>query len=222
MRKVSTRLPVIAGMIGLLGMTACSTGMEASRPVPVDLSQFHPGVSRFNVVSVVGAPKGSIDDTAGPCDIYSLYTTGLGGFGKGVVTGSEVITDVATLGLAEIIWTPVQASTRPRQHTVMFCYDHNEHLLSLLSRDPAANNAGKFRQTPEMVVPANSTTNAPATPTQATTAANHAPVTQPAATVSPQQASGGTVGDLSKELPADANAQAGAPPVKSSATTPGA
>src|SRR6201998_2522735 len=140
MRKVSVKLPVIASMIGLLGMTACSAGMEASRPVPVDLSQFHAGDSRFNVVSGVGGAKGTIDDIAGPCDIYSLYTTGLGGFGKGVVTGSEVITDVATLGLAEIIWTPVQASTRPRQHTVTFCYDRNERLLSMLSRDPAANN----------------------------------------------------------------------------------
>lgn len=89
MRKVSVKLPVIASMIGLLGMTACSTGMEANRPVPVDLSQFHAGDSRFNVVSVVGAPEGSMNDTAGPCDIYSLYTTGLGGFGKGVITGAK-------------------------------------------------------------------------------------------------------------------------------------
>ena len=42
---------------------------------------------------------------------------------QGHVTGGEVLTDVATLGLAEIIWTPIQAGPRPTQHTVLFCYD---------------------------------------------------------------------------------------------------
>jgi len=116
----------------LLG--ACSAGMEAHRPVPVNLSQFKPGESRLDVVSVVGAPEGQITQPAGPCDVYGLYTTGVGGFGKGVITAGEVLTDVATLGVAEIIWTPVQAGTQPKKHTVLFCYDHNEKLIGMTNK----------------------------------------------------------------------------------------
>lgn len=125
-------------VLALLAVSACSAGMEESRPVPVDLSKAKPGESRLDVVSTFGAPSGQIATTGGMCDIYSLYTSGLGGFGKGVVTGGEVITDVATLGLAEIIWTPVQAGTRPTQHTVLFCYDKNQTLVSITNKNPAA------------------------------------------------------------------------------------
>jgi len=108
--------------------------MEAHRPVPVNLAQFKPGERRVDVVSVVGAPEGQITQPAGPCDIYGLYTTGAGAFGKGVVTAGEVLTDVATLGLAEVIWTPVQAGTQPKKHTVLFCYDKKEQLIGMTNK----------------------------------------------------------------------------------------
>ena len=116
--KICTILPALA----LAGLSACSVGMEASRPTPVDISQFKAGAQRLDVVSKLGAPEGNITVSTGPCDIYQLYTTGLGGFGKGVVTGTEVLTDIGTLGLAEIIWSPAQAMTRPEKRTVLFCY----------------------------------------------------------------------------------------------------
>ena len=199
MRKAFAKFSAAAGMLGFLGMSACSTSMEANRPVPVNLAQFHPGDSRFNVVSVAGAPEGSINDTAGPCDIYQLYTTGMGGFGKGMLTAGETITDIGTLGLAEIIWTPVQAGTRPRQHTVMFCYDHNEHLISVLNRDPSKNNSSKFAATPEVV----EQSSAPAASNAPAVASATQPSATPTATAaSPVQASSAQAGDLSKELPA--------------------
>jgi hypothetical protein len=123
-------------VLAILALSACSTGMEESRPVPVDLSKAKPGESRLNVVSTFGAPSGQISTSTGSCDIYSMYTSGLGGFGKGVVTGGEVLTDVATLGLAEVIWTPVQSATRPAKHTVLFCYNKNDQLVSVSNKNP--------------------------------------------------------------------------------------
>lgn len=206
MRQLFVKLPAAVGVVGFLSMTACSTGMEANRPVPVDLSQFHPGDSRFNVVSVAGAPEGSITDTSGPCDVYKLYTTGLGGFGKGVITAGETITDIGTLGLAEIIWTPVQAGTKPHEHTVMFCYDKNDRLLSVLSRDPSKDNSDKFSKTPETTV---STAVAVAPPVSVAPAL--APVTGAA-----NPAVGTQVGDLSNEV----QSPAGAPTVAQSVGQP--
>jgi hypothetical protein len=133
-------VPTIA--LALLSLASCSEGMEERRPVPVNLSQFHPGEQRLDVVSVVGTPAGTI--SAGPtmaagstCDAYQLYTTGLGGFGKGVVTAGEALTDVATLGIAEIFWTPIQSGTQPVSHTVLFCYDKSQKLVSVTSKKAA-------------------------------------------------------------------------------------
>ena len=115
------RIKIAMLSAGLLGLTSCSIGMEASRPVPVNLSQFKPGESRLDVVSTVGAPAGQITVSTGPCDVYQMYTTGLGGFGKGVITAGEVLTDLPTLGLAEILWSPAQGATRPVKHAVLVC-----------------------------------------------------------------------------------------------------
>jgi hypothetical protein len=123
-------------VLAILALSACSAGMEESRPVPVDLSKAKPGESRLDVVSTFGAPAGQISTSTGSCDIYSMYTTGLGSFGKGVVTGGEVLSDVATLGLAEVIWTPVQSATRPTKHTVLFCYDKKDRLVSISNKNP--------------------------------------------------------------------------------------
>jgi hypothetical protein len=118
-------------ILALAGLSACSVGMEANRPTPVDIGQFQAGAQRLNIVSKLGAPEGGITVSTGPCDIYQLYTTGLGGFGKGVVTGTEVLTDIGTLGLAEVIWSPAQAMTKPDKRTVLFCYDKADKLVSV-------------------------------------------------------------------------------------------
>lgn len=139
MLKIKTSLPFVAA--SLLLLASCSEGMEERRPVPVDLSQFHPGENRLDVVSVVGAPAGTVSGgvemTPGSsCDAYQLYTSGLGGFGKGMVTAGEALTDLATLGIAEIFWTPIQSGTQPSPHTVLFCYDKNDKLVSLTNKKP--------------------------------------------------------------------------------------
>jgi hypothetical protein len=110
-------------VLGCIIAAGCSPVMEATRPDPVDLSQFVPGEKRINVVAEIGAPVASAPDGANSCDVYKLYTRGPGSAGKGAIAAGEVVGDVLTLGLSEVLFTPVEAATRNSKHTVLFCYD---------------------------------------------------------------------------------------------------
>lgn len=110
--------------------------MEATRPTPVDTSQFAVGESRVQVVEAIGAPTANVKNGDQSCDVYKLYTRGPGGVGKGVIAAGEGAADVVTLGLAEVLFTPLEAGTRNAQHTVTFCYDKDEKLASFNDAPP--------------------------------------------------------------------------------------
>src|SRR5262249_7337074 len=129
MKRVATIL-TLAGTL-MLAATACSPVMEATRPTPVDISQFVVGESRVQVIGVVGSPTAQVKDGDHSCDVYNLYTHGPGGVEKGAIAAGEAVADVFTLGLTEVIFTPVEAGTRNSKHTVTFCYDESGKLLSL-------------------------------------------------------------------------------------------
>ena len=118
----------------LLLLAACSSGMPA--PEPVLLSQFNQNTDRFGVVSTVGKAEGTIQKNGRSCDIYKIYTTGLTAGGRAAMKAGEVVTSVATLGLAQVIWAPVKAGTRPQLHTVLFCFGSNDKLVDIYDKDP--------------------------------------------------------------------------------------
>jgi hypothetical protein len=105
--------------------------MEATRPDPVDINQFAVGENRMAVIQSIGSPVGNVKNGGDNCDVYKLYTKGPGDIGKGAIAATEVVADVFTLGLAEIITTPVEAATRNSQHTVTFCYDADNKIASI-------------------------------------------------------------------------------------------
>lgn len=128
-----------AGLLALcldLFFCGCSPVMEATRPTPVDTSQFAVGESRVQVVEAIGAPTASVKNGDQSCDVYKLYTRGPGGVGKGVIAAGEGAADVVTLGLAEVLFTPLEAGTRNAKHTVTFCYDKGGKLVSLNDAPP--------------------------------------------------------------------------------------
>jgi len=97
--------------------------MEATRPTPVDLSKFEPGQSRDTVVEQLGIPKGTTPEADGAsCDSYELYTHGYGASGKIPVAFLEGAADAFTLGLAEVVTTPVEGATKNELHPVTICY----------------------------------------------------------------------------------------------------
>ena len=126
---------LLALWIGLF-FCGCSPVMEATRPTPVDTSQFAVGERRVQVVEAIGAPTANVKDGDQSCDVYKLYTRGPGGVGKGVIAAGEAAADVVTLGLAEVLFTPLEAGTRNAKHTVTFCYDKDGKLVSLHDAPP--------------------------------------------------------------------------------------
>lgn len=121
----------ISALTVLVLMAGCSPVMEVTRPTPVDTSQFAVGESRLQVVEAIGAPTASVKDGGQSCDVYKLYTRGPGGVGKGAIAAGEAVGDVLTLGLTEVVFTPIEGGTRNERHTVTFCYDEDNKLLSL-------------------------------------------------------------------------------------------
>lgn len=109
--------------------------MAATRPDPVDTKQFVVGQTRVSVLSELGNPVANTPDGPNSCDIYKLFTRGPSAVGKGVMTAGYLVADVFTLGLTEVIFTPVEAATRNSKHTVVICYDKDGKLASLKESD---------------------------------------------------------------------------------------
>ena len=132
-----TRVWIII-MCALLG--ACSPVMEANRPDPIDLKKFTPGERRFDVLAELGNPVASAPESDTSCDIYKLYTHGPEAAGKGAIAAGEIVADIFTIGLAEVIFTPVEAATRNSKHTVLFCYSQDNKLVSVKESETHVDN----------------------------------------------------------------------------------
>src|SRR5216684_1636235 len=101
----------------------CSVYMEVTRPEPVNLNDFQPGMSRDMVFGKIGAPDSSEPEADGDrCDYYRLYTRGYGAGGKVPIALAESAADFFTVGLAEVALTPTEALTRNEKHPVTLCY----------------------------------------------------------------------------------------------------
>ena len=114
-----------------VGLSACSTVMEAERPSATNLDKFVIGQRRVDVVAQVGPPLSTIDDAGMSCDVYKMHTKGTSAGAKAGIIFGEAAADFFTLGLAEVALTPAQAASKSGLHTVMFCYDANQKLASM-------------------------------------------------------------------------------------------
>lgn len=112
---------------------ACSPIMEFNRPTPVDMNQFAIGEPRSTVVESLGAPVATVAEGDQSCDVYKLYTKGVGSTSRALIGTGELIADIFTLGLAEIIFTPTEIGTKNKLHQVTFCYGKDGKLAALRS-----------------------------------------------------------------------------------------
>lgn len=87
-------------------------------------------------MEAIGAPTAKVKNGNQSCDIYKLYTRGLSNADKGFIAAGEGAADVVTLGLAEVVFTPIEAGTKDVKHTVTICYDKNGKLVSLHDAPP--------------------------------------------------------------------------------------
>ena len=117
-------LSVCAALLLASCLAACSVYMEATRPTPVDLNDYQPGILRDAVVEKLGAPDSTAFGSDGTnCDFYKLYTRGYGSAVKFPIVLAETAADVFTLGLAELLTSPTEYMTKNEKHPVQFCYN---------------------------------------------------------------------------------------------------
>lgn len=167
-------------LISSCALTACGSSTPA--PEPVLLSQFNANTDRFDIVSTIGRAEGTIQKNGRPCDIYRIYTSGLTSGGRAAMKAGEVLTSVATLGLAQVIWAPVKAGTRPQLHTVLFCYGRTDKLVDIYDTDPTSTHEQDHMILNKEAYSEPVALSAPTGPTQATTSL--VPVAVPAASAS--------------------------------------
>ena len=107
--------------------------MEATRPTPINLARFKMRQTRDDVLEKLGMPPSSaLASDGADCDFYRLYTRGYGAGGKIPIALAEGTADLFTLGMAEVVTTPVEGITKNELHPVTFCYRNN--LLVRVSR----------------------------------------------------------------------------------------
>lgn len=105
-------------------LSGCSVGMALSGEEDPDLSVLRVGASRGEVEMQLGRPAAEI--LADDGHTYATYAYSLGNqpsAGRAVAHG---VMDVLTLGLWEIVGTPVEAvAAKENEHAVVVVYDRN-------------------------------------------------------------------------------------------------
>jgi hypothetical protein len=120
-------------------MAACSVYMEATRPTPIDTSDYPTGMTRDQVFVKLGPPYVTMTESDGAiCDYYKLYTRGYGAGGKIPIAVGEAAADFFTIGLAEIILTPTEGVTKNEKHPVAFCYINQKLVRVTFEGSPTA------------------------------------------------------------------------------------
>lgn len=199
----------------------CSVYMEATRPTPVDLSQFDVGQTRDSVLESLGSPQSTVTESDGAsCDIYDLYTKGYGAGGKIPIAVAEGAADFFTLGLAEIVLTPTEGVTKNEKHPVTFCYK-DQKVVRIITT-PGQTQTAAIPQTqsaPVQSVPAPSPVTAPAVQPSPVAQASPAigPIPQTAA--SPALAAKSSVAELPVARSADPQAATAAPTISAQPST---
>ena len=115
--------------IGALNLVGCSVHRAANQPSLKNTSVLKPGIPRDLIIAEFGAPISSEAHQGGKKDIYSFVQ----GYSKGAKAGRAFFhgaADVLTLGLWEIVGTPVEGSFNGKKMTVRVIYDAGDKVLS--------------------------------------------------------------------------------------------
>lgn len=107
-------------------MTACSPVMAAKQDDYINVEAVKPGVHKRIVLSTFGSPMQNYTNAKGEkCDIFKFRQ----GYKKGTKVGRAILhgtADFLTLGLWEIVGTPVEAGLSGDDVSYEVCYDAND------------------------------------------------------------------------------------------------
>ena len=110
--------------------TGCSVYMAAKQPGKKDLSVLKEGTARGHVIAELGSPIHTEERPDGRMDIYKFVQ----GYDDGVKVGRALFhgtADVLTLGLWEVVGTPVEALIDGTEVKVEVYYDSSDKVRSV-------------------------------------------------------------------------------------------
>ena len=118
---------VVSSAFGALLLTAsgCSVVKATNQPDKKDLSVLSNGTPRSYVIAELGAPSWSEEKAGGKSDIFSFKQ----GYSKGAKVGRAFFhsaADLFTLGMWEVVGTPVETIASGTDVKVTVTYDEND------------------------------------------------------------------------------------------------
>ena len=129
----STRTIIRAAFVLVVAIwiSGCSAYMAANQPPPKNFAVLKQGTQRSLVIAELGTPVHSEAGTIGKKDIYKL-THGYHGAvraGRAVAYGAA---SVATLGLWEVLGTPIEGYANGTELSVEVHYDANDQVAQVV------------------------------------------------------------------------------------------
>ena len=109
--------------------TGCSVYMAATQPGKKDLGVLSAGTPRNVVMAELGAPVDTKKDGPRTVDIYK-FTQGYHGAWKGARAVGHGAADVLTLGLWEVVGTPIEGVANGTEMTVEVAYNQNDQVVA--------------------------------------------------------------------------------------------
>ena len=118
-------------IVGTFNITGCSVFMAAKQPEKKDTKMLAVGVPRAVLLAEFGAPVSTVKNGDETVDIFSFKQ----GYGKAAKFGRMMfhgVADVATLGLWEIIGTPVESGFDGNNIAYQITYDQNDNVKTVV------------------------------------------------------------------------------------------
>ncbi len=126
MKVVTVSITLCLALVMSLG---CSVYMAANQPNKRDLTVLKEGIPRAHVISELGAPATTEKESGKRTDIFT-FIQGYHKGSKGTRAVFHLVADVFTLGLWEIVGTPMESYFDGRRVTATVVYDVNDNVES--------------------------------------------------------------------------------------------
>ncbi|MBZ0159801.1 hypothetical protein [Candidatus Methylomirabilis sp.] len=122
---------VVAGML----LSSCSIFMAATQPGPKDLAVLTEGTSRPQVAAALGTPAWAGKNDQGLDVEVFQFVQGYSGGVKAARTTWHLAADVFSIGLWELIGTPIESSYSGTKMNAVVIYDEHQKVKSVRLQD---------------------------------------------------------------------------------------
>lgn len=120
-------------VISALGSAGCSAYLESTRPEYKDPSVIRQGARRSDIVAALGAPVQTYKNGAKDVDVFALDPEGRAPGTKVAVGSFNLVADVLTIGLWEIVATPAELASQHNLTHYIVTYGNDDAVESVQS-----------------------------------------------------------------------------------------